>query len=372
MLLEIKERTIVNQYRLVDEITKCPLEKYGQLREILNPHTQEVVKFAFEPFESGIVSSYYPATRDGNTLRFRPCELSFGVRCSDKYINTFEVKNVNVTSTGKIAEYLAKSKRWILPSPSQAGHLDDVELKIESEGYKPQITSLEKIVHKLYLREPIKFELDRTHTNVIIVWPTSRHMESDLGKEFITRGKVFLETLQKELQSELGKLGYDRADVYLLRAKLTESNKEFGNLSYTAADNPLAMIPVDIGPRYSVYEDANYRDKFGHHTVVVACIPTSCNFPPTASIRKVPKVLHVHAVGIAPENDDPKKPGEFAINFLQTSFDSYTIVQSSTAEKLKEKAKLVADELSQELKRKYEMPENLTTSQHASEQELPK
>ena len=346
-------------FRIEDELTGESLEGTGRLVQSRDFLTTETLGLQFVPRNTDVVPSYYDAVRTRNTLRFRPRELRCKVECVDELTGS-EIRAASSTSSPK-AVYLPESGRWILPSPRDAMHLPDIKLRVAAEGYQSQMISIQKVVRMLHQdKGRLRLTMRRTHANVVIVWPTSRDMARVLGKDHIIRGKAFLNALKSELSKGCRKLGYEDVDLLLLRAKLGKQPDDLETLSYTASNNWKAMLPVDTAGSYSIYEDREFsnnvgiRNPFGHHTVVVVCLPADEIASPIKTLgERVRRVMHVHAVAIAPENDDPKNPARYAQKHLKTSCDSSSTIRSAATDIIRQEARRVADELIKKLKEQH-------------------
>lgn len=337
--------------------------KDGELIEMNNPQTRETIGYQFMPTDVTVFPAYYPCVpspdRPVDSLVFRPREIRLHPQLTDSA--TGQLISKASISCSKLT-FLPNENRLFIPPPNEREQFDDIELLFAGKGYRSVQKSMKSMLREMDPSGTFSLSLDRTHTNIAIVWPLSQTMARELGPQPIQVGAALVSELKAALEGQLknpGILGYHSVQVFVLKDRLFRSDKNLTQVAYQESDKPMAMVPwVANSSSYNVYpsEDDDGKGEFGAHTVVVPCFPAGANFPSSIEqYRRLRTVCHVHGVGVALSQDDVNVT--YLSNFLSYTCDSYSILTGARGtEELRAQARRIAEELRQALAKKTQLP----------------
>jgi hypothetical protein len=333
----------------VDEVTTRKLYE-GSIIRADDLATHEPLALGYLPRSDSSESEYYlnPVTAAADRVILRPLYIPFSFRATDQ-LSRQPVKEIAVQVTGG-AVHDRQGRRLLLPSPREVPNLGSVRLVVSSPGYESRSLSLESVGEFLGRADgEIEVQLKRTLCNIVVIWPASIGVGRVLGRNKFVTPAPFLCALQKELLPRCEPLGYGSVDIFILKDDGLRDFDPSTPMTYHAADRLEAILDGCEGAPgcRSVYDDANFQNRFGRHTFVVAFLGDTYPAPGIRRTRR--RVLHLHLVKLWREVDDDES-GIFR-RFCAANSDAVTHLVVGNVQKMTEKAGVLAADVETELRR---------------------
>lgn len=340
----------VKKQVLVDELTKTELD-LGQRLISRDAVSGVVAAITFLPEDPSLQRDYYPSSLnpdapENQPVVMRPQRVPCPFLCLDALTGQ-PVAKVSITCPEK-AYYAENDRLLMLPPPQTVASLAEIELQFSSSGYKHMTRTLDWVGKQLARAkgQPIEVRMERTHTNIVVIWPASTGIGTILGAAKFTIPKLFLDELKNRLTETCRPLGYSVEVLILKDSGLTEVG-DWSTMSYASADMPAAAIHLAGGQiqPYSIYEDPASKGRFGRHTAVVVFLGDFN--PPQISRSSEQPVMHVHLAKL----DRPDSNDLYVHNWCKETYDGkVSFLQMGDEKQMIENAKRLADDVTTELR----------------------
>lgn len=331
----------------IDELTGARLD--GSLFKAQDAVTQEALAVGFIPSGDVPQRDYYlmkvdPSMMQSRKVLLRPHRVVCPLRCIDA-LKRDTVEEVTITCSGRV---LYENRELVLPPPQDLKDLKGVLLQFRCPGYKDVILPLRQVGPELAkLGEgPYVVELERTHTNVVVIWSASGGMARVLGDTRFQAPQLLLREAEEALRAKCGPEGYKDVELYILKENGLIEGKDLSQPSYESADRLQAVLRRGDGETAadSIYQDTNFKGRFGRHTIVVVFFG---DFDPPRVVDDGDRgIMHLHLAKLQREDDDDP----YIKGFCQEAFDGVSYITVGDLEKMREDVQKLADDVAGKLR----------------------
>ncbi len=331
------QRRDTKAWRFIDELTGIDL-KEGRPIIGIDPLTRERLFVGYSRPDELDGTEYHraPILPGLNRYRLRPMSVHCEIQCVDGMTGK-PVDGATFRATG-CARYDAETRELLFLPPTKCASLSDSRIVVDAEGYDTFKLPLGPQLAAYTDDGKVTVRLERSRTNIVVVFPASVGMGRVLGRSRFDAAKEFLDEVERSLEARCAPLGYPEADVFVLKDRGLEPYDENPALTYQAADRPESLFvrSLNVETR-SIFQDSRLKDRLGKHSVLIVVLG-DFNPPGGKSIAKG-IVMHLHLAKFWGERDSED---EYLKRYCEENSDQVTYLTAGDGATMTENARLLA------------------------------